>query len=1493
MASETEDALTTDAFTATADASPVARLSAVLAAATGSDGPTPRELAELLWLAEQLERTEAGPKAAGEQSGTTPPAPDAAAVPPPPRPESAPPRRPPDQSHAAGHDGRVPLLLPTPAPRPPGTVGGGARLLAPAPPMLHHPLALQRALRPLKRKVPSPRARVLDERATADRIARLGAHPEVWVPVLRPAPDRWLRLNLVHDTGPTMPVWRPLIRELHTVLAQSGIFRTVSLHPAGPDGRARQVPALDDGRTVTLVVSDCMGPQWRPGEAGARWYGTLRHWAARMPLAVVQPLPEHLWPTTALPAEPGLLTPPAAAAPSATLTFTPYDPETAPAPPAAVPLPVLEPDAPWLAHWATLLADPGGGRIPGAAAWLPDLPAHPAEPAPDVSELGPEDLVLRFRATASPEAFRLAGHLALAVPSVPVMRLVQRTVDRDPRPQHLAEVILSGMLQAVPGPAGTYEYRPGVRELLLRSLPRTARGRTREFLARVGGLIDERAGLAAGEFRAEVGGTSGTGPVFATVSEETVRRLGGNGAQQLDRGEGERPGGVGPQRLVAGRYRLAERRGPGQRMWDAVDTRTGDHVIVHLFREQAERHRERFLREAGALAEVDSPYVVRVRDFGVEGRKPYLVAEFVDGVTLREMAEGERPRLPFEIFARVAHQGVAGLEALHARGLVRGQRDELGLLLRPDGTVLISRFALGEESLGKDAQWDYRAFDGMLQQLARRVPEPPPEYRRMVDRIAGGGLPEPARFAAEEFAHVEPLAARRFTLLGEVRVSRRGSPLPLPSRDGQALLCMLLLRHGRRLTYTELAEGLWDDPPEPAEAEHVIDALADEVRRLVDPGTLVALFDGYALHAADQPIDVDLCEKLSHREADQPPEHRRDRLQRAVDLFHGDPLDGVPGPAARAARTRLRALREELALELAELNRGEAARHAAPRPAILFETDDLSGRPEARISLEYAVHEFLSRGTRATHQHEVRVRDNGYLVLADSGTYLLPVLVAVLRGLPDVFGTLADPPPLRVTFWDGPTPPPEVAALQDRTPSDLLVVVPPALYDEFAASSAALTTQRFQPLHGSGPDPAPPIAWYCLPTPTAPRPDDRDLVRGPLITHDLRTLGIPTPGRTAIVHTQPDGPLTLLNPAQPHGGRPPRATTYYEVDLTTQQTVHQVSLPSSGKGAFHAAVELSWHVEDPVAFVHGEVPRVSRALLDHVLATAGRITRRHPLRRAGAAQRAINSKLRSSWPVPGLSVSCSVRLAPEGAPLPVPQRPAPEPRPLSDLLGETGTVLLGFDGPLTRLYSARTAREAALELLAVVTEHRHPDDALEGRPLPTAGGLGREVFVHPLDVLRTFARDPLGPLLRQRLDEIELRAVPDAPTTHNSPALVRTLHGAGRRVLVATDVSEQAVRRYLEPYRLPLAGVHGRADDLGLLMPHPDCLRRALGSAASPAPTGVLIGSTVTELTAAQQAGLGFIGLARNPTVEQSLREAGCEITVPSLAPLLEAARSL
>ncbi|MEV0171324.1 SAV_2336 N-terminal domain-related protein [Streptomyces sp. NPDC050803] len=1503
------------------DPGSVARLAAVLAAAAGEEaGPTPREMAELLWFAGQL----GVPEERRPRPGTTgkPPAPLPPSPPPPPDAPKPPP--PPSPPPTRTPDGRIPLHLPRPsAPRP------GTPLLAPAPPMLHHPLALQRALRPLKRNVASPHARVLDEHATADRIARLDTDPSLWLPVLRPAPERWLRLNLVHDTGPTMPVWRPLVRELHTTLAQSGIFRTVTLHPAGPDGRARQVPDLADGRTVTLVVSDCMGPQWRPGEAGDRWYRTLRHWAARMPLAVVQPLPEHLWHTTALPAEPGVLTAPAAAAPAAALSFAPYAPFPPPA--AAVPLPVLEPGPSWLAHWAGLLSAPDGGRAPGAVAWLPPAPVPPpVEPdVPDVASLPPQDLVLRFRATASPEAFRLAGHLALAVPALPVMRLVQRALERSPRPQHLAEIVLSGMLTAVPGPAGSYEFRPGVRELLLRSLPRTARTRTREFLARVGGLIDERAGIAAGEFRAEAGGE---GEAFATVRAETVRRLGG--------GE-ERP------RVIGRHYRLVERRGAGRRMWEAVDTRTDGRVLVQLYPRQP-FPAERFLREAQELMNLDHPNLVRVLDFGVEREQPYLITEFVDGLTVSELVQGSGPGVSFSVFARLARDVVPALDALHARGLVRGQAGSNGLLLRPDGSAMISRFALGEESRGQDLESDFLELDQLFFQLSviARATAPPP-HRTLLARIADGGVRRPARTAAAQLASTT-WPGPRYRLLGPPRIEVGNPRLFAPSPEARAMLCMLLLMRGRRIANSTLAQGLWENPPPNPEATERIAELAADLRRHLGPGTLAALADGYALYAADSYIDVVAVEDLleRHTSPHNALAYRAD-LQGALSLWYGDPLDGVPGPAAKLARARLRALHQRVCVARAELDldledfaqaaadlttlladhpdNGEFRRlhmlalrglgriseamdsyeayeaihnrqYADPidpalqllyrelrdapqqdRPAIMFRTIDLSGSAE-REALGRAVTRLLSRGGLALDEYELNARDNGYLVVTEPGARLLPVLVAVLRGLPEA---LALPEPLRplrllVTFWPTQTDvPPDLRSALDRSADGSVVVIHDSLYEKFVESSAA-GSYRFWPLSLDEE-----VAWYHALS-GEDGPSARDLVRGPFTTDDLSRLGPPAPG-TAVVHTRPDGPLTLLDPDGSHGDRPPGPITFFDVNLSTQQYHSTVALPSSRGGTFAAAVEISWYVDDPVAFVLGRSTDIPQRLLDHFLDRAARITRRHPAVRAGAAQRELRTAVRE-WPVPGLSVTYSVSLNQP----PLPDRPSSPHRTLADLLRPAESVLIAFEGPFVRLFPPQAARTATLDLLSLAIEHRDPAETLAGRPFPDAGN-----ELHPLGVLRAFADHPLGPLLRDRLDELELGALAGSTPTRHSAALVRALYQAGRRVRVVTDCSEAVVHAHLGSRSLPVSGVYGRAEDLRLLMPNADCLLRALHSPALPAPTGLLIGSSVAELEAAQSLGLGFIGYAPTPEADRRLREAGCETTVSSLEPLVEAARTL
>ncbi|MFK0020474.1 SAV_2336 N-terminal domain-related protein [Streptomyces sp. NPDC090798] len=957
----------------------VGHLARLLAEARGGAGqPTSVELAELLWLAGHIESTEASttvpftePPAADppQESG-----PGARATSPEPGLRTEPPKV---------QDVRVPLRLPDASRAPEARTRPHTSLLAPAPPMLSHPLALQRALRPLKRLVPAPVGLELDEEATAHHIARLDGAPEWWLPVLRPATERWLTLHLVYDSGPTMPVWRSLLRELHTALIQSGVFRTVELRRITADGTVRPSEATEpcaDGRTVTLVLTDCMGPQWREGIAGDRWYRTLRRWATRMPVALIQPIPERLWRTTALPAATAWINAPQSAAPNSSYHVDSYVMGSAGT--RSLPLPVLEPSAPWLANWARLLI--GTDWLPGATALLgaaPPLSPVDDQGRGDVERLSPGELLLRFRSLASPEAFRLAGHLAVARPELPVMRLVQAAIETNPRAQHLAEVILSGVLTTVPGPAGSYAFRPGVRELLLRTLPRTARSRTAELVARVGALIDTRAGVVPGEFRVAApggGGATAQGEPIAMVREETVQRLGGAVPEDV--------------RPVLDRYRLVRELGHGSRVWQAEDSRTGRAVAVYRYDAAPDGH-QTFLGNARALADVRHPNVVSVHDFGVDDRTPWLVTEFMEGVTLAELTAEGGFRLPYWMLASLAHQVAKGIAVVHGRGLTHGRLTPNCLMVCPDGTVKVTRFALGQTPRGGESD-DLGDLGRLLAELSGGTAshehpsaetEQPTERRTFralfteaVTGLRSQDLDEQRHgrnlLLSASFDKVlsSTVADRdRYRLLGPVRITREEHTLPLNSPQEQALLCMLLLRSGRTVTYAELMEGMWGErlPEHPARdlALH-----ASRLRSALGPGVLATTGGGYALHTSPRAIDVNRCTELADRakfrREDGDTETARDTVQYALDLWEGDPLDGVPGPAASTARTELRSLRITLCVTRAELDlelgRFEQAAHDL---AALLSAHP--GREDLR-QLHALALRGLGRGTEAIESQE-------------------------------------------------------------------------------------------------------------------------------------------------------------------------------------------------------------------------------------------------------------------------------------------------------------------------------------------------------------------------------------------------------------------------------------------------------------------------------------------------------------------------------------------
>ncbi|ALO08316.1 TPR repeat protein [Streptomyces venezuelae] len=425
---------------------------------------------------------------------------------------------------------------------------------------------LHRALRPLRRPTKSRSSFVVDETATADLIADT-ALPDAVLPdvVMRPENERWLDAVLVVDDGPSMVLWRQYATETRALLENQGLFhrvRTYGLDSSDPDRpilRSRpfaptsaRVPArrlADPVRpTVVLVLSDGVGPGWAGGAIPA----LLGRWARHSPVAVVQPLPERLWPAPVMPAEQWLVTAARPAAPGRALQA-----RHPVLPPGLVThegpvIPVFELEESRLSAWTRLLLGGGGGAGELLHLLAPAAPATPSDPAdsragvqaPDADSVrvaSAEEHLRAFRQSASPESRRLAGALASVWPlTLPVMRLVHQAEQPGPgtfHPAQLAEVFLGGLLRRRDGgPAGRgeervdcaeYEFLPGVAELLLDTV-RTSHAV--DTATRVSDFLMRRRGTGP-EFRARLSGGGGSvvapgGGAFAAASPELLRRLG-------------------------------------------------------------------------------------------------------------------------------------------------------------------------------------------------------------------------------------------------------------------------------------------------------------------------------------------------------------------------------------------------------------------------------------------------------------------------------------------------------------------------------------------------------------------------------------------------------------------------------------------------------------------------------------------------------------------------------------------------------------------------------------------------------------------------------------------------------------------------------------------------------------------------------------------------------------------------------------------------------
>ena len=151
-------------------------------------------------------------------------------------------------------------------------------------------------------------------------------------------------------------------------------------------------------------------------------------------------------------------------------------------------------------------------------------------------------------------------------------------------------------------------------------------------------------------------------------------------------------------KVLADRYRLTEQIGMGGMaiVYRAIDTRTGHNVAVKVLRPEFNEDAEfigRFQREAEAASKMTHHNIVNLLDVGMDGDSRYLVMEYVQGKTLKEVIQ-ERGRLSAPLACQIAIRILSALEHAHRNGIVHRDIKPQNILVHADGHIKVADFGI-------------------------------------------------------------------------------------------------------------------------------------------------------------------------------------------------------------------------------------------------------------------------------------------------------------------------------------------------------------------------------------------------------------------------------------------------------------------------------------------------------------------------------------------------------------------------------------------------------------------------------------------------------------------------------------------------------------------------------------------------------------------------------------------------------------------------------